>query len=530
MRQLFFLVLAFCVISIDAQQLFTLRLENSTITATPAVHSGAFGTYNNKWFFIGGRKNGLHGFLPPSAFTDAGIVDSIYIVDPIANQRWTAPVSVLPDSIREAITTSNMQFYLNDSILYMVGGYGWNETVQDFITFHTLTAVNMNALVNNVMNAQPIESSFRQIHDSSLAVCGAHLAKMDSVYYLVFGHRYDGHYDRIGTLGIATQTYTYEVRKFQIADDGNSLSIYNYTAVRDTNNFRRRDYNLIPMLDPFYGEGLLAYSGVFQPQANVPYLNCVEIYPDTIIVRNDFNQNLSQYHSAFCALYDSISFLQHHLFFGGMSMYYMDTLTQQTVTDTLVPFVRTISDVARDIDWQYHEFDAGIHLPALIGTNAYFFNDFNLPIFRKHFAHLNALPHHQRLGFIVGGIESMDLNISSNNPDAQSFASTRVLEVWLDTIQAPNGMAEVKREVLNFFAYPNPSSGKVQIEFELPSSAEVQLQWLDMKGSLVKDISTVKYAAGKQIVQDDISGFAKGIYNCVLLINNQRKAVRVTKR
>lgn len=530
MRQILFLVIVFCSVRADAQQLFTLRLENSTINTTPAVHSGAFGAYNNKWFFIGGRKNGLHGFLPPSAFTDAGINDSIYIVDPVANQRWSAPVSVLPDTIREAITTSNMEFYLNDTILYMVGGYGWNEVVQDFITFHTLTAVNIKELMNDVISAQPIESNFRQMRDSSLAVCGAHLAKMDSVYYLVFGHRYDGHYDRIGTLGIATQTYTCEVRKFQIADDGNTLSVYNYQAIRDTANFRRRDYNLIPMLDPFYGEGLLAYSGVFQPQSNVPYLNCVEIYPDTVIVRNDFNQNLSQYHSAVCALYDSISFLQHHLFFGGMSMYYMDTLTQQTVTDTLVPFVRTISDVARDIDWTYYEFDAGIHLPALIGTNAYFFNDLNLPLYKKHFAHLNALPHHQRLGYIVGGIESMDLNIAANNPDAQSFASTRVIEVWLDTIEAPNGMAEVKSEVLNFFAFPNPSSGKVQIEFELLQASTVKIQWLDMKGSLVKEVSATKYTAGKQNVVDDISALPKGIYNCLLTVNNQRKAVRVTKR
>lgn len=54
-------------------------------------------------------------------------------------------------------------------------------------------------------------------------------------------------------------------------------------------------------------------------------------------------------------------------------MYYVDTLTQQTVTDSLVPFVQTISDVARDLDMNYHEIDAGIKMPALLGTNAYFF-------------------------------------------------------------------------------------------------------------------------------------------------------------
>src|SRR5690349_8495932 len=115
-------LLVFLFNEIHSQQLFTLRLEPSSVTATPAVHSGTFGTYNNKWFFIGGRKNGLHGFLTPSAFPEDGINDSIFIVDPLLNQSWSASVNSLPDSIREPITSSNMQFYLNDSMLYMVGG------------------------------------------------------------------------------------------------------------------------------------------------------------------------------------------------------------------------------------------------------------------------------------------------------------------------------------------------------------------------------------------------------------------------
>ena len=456
-RLLFISCFLFLAGEIYSYQLFTLRLEPSTITSAPAVHSGAFGEYNSKWFFIGGRKNGLHGFLTPSAFPFSGVNDSIYITDPVANQTWSASTYTLPDSIREAITSSNMQFYLNDSMLYMVGGYGWNDAIQNFITWHTLTAINMKGLMSAVINAQPIESNFRQIKDSTLAICGAHLAKMDSTYYLVFGHRYDGRYDRSDTSGINVQIYSHEIRKFQIADDGTNLSIYNYSAVRDTANFRRRDYNLIPFLDPFRGEGLLAFSGVFQPHANLPYLNCVEIFKDTVIVRNDFNQNLSQYHSAVCALYDSISYLQHNIFFGGMSMYYMDTLTQLSVTDSLVPFVRTISDVARDIDLNYHEFDAGIRMPALLGTNAYFLYDLDVPIYRNHFVHLNALPHHQRIGYIVGGIESLDLNISDTDPSVLSSASARVFEVYLDTlVDTVSNIIPVNNEVLNFFFYPNP--------------------------------------------------------------------------
>ena len=313
MKQFLSLIFLLLIVTTYSQS-FSLRLESSALTAVPAVHSGAFGTFANKWFFIGGRKNGLHAFQTPFAFLPNGVNDSIYIVDPIANQSWSASTYTLPDSIREAITSSNMQFYLNDSTLYIIGGYGWKDVLGNFITWPTLTAIDMKGLVGAIINAQPIKSYFRQLTDSNLAICGAHLQKMDSTYYLVFGHRFDGRYDRTDTSGFNVQVYSHEIRKFQIADDGLNLSFYNYSAVRDTANFRRRDYNLIPFLDPFRGEGLLAFSGVFQPHVNLPYLTPIEIYKDTVIVRTDFNQNLSQYHSAVCALYDSIDYLQHNLF------------------------------------------------------------------------------------------------------------------------------------------------------------------------------------------------------------------------
>lgn len=519
-------VLCMSLLVAKSQQLFSLRLQPSAIMQAPAVHSGAFGVYDNKWFFIGGRKNGLHGFQPPFAFPTSGANDMIYIVDPAANQSWNCSTASLPDYIREPITSTNMQFYLQDSILYMVGGYGWKDSLQDFITWPTLTAINMKGLMNAVQSSQPIQPYFRQISDSAMAICGAHLQKLDSTYYLVFGHRFDGTYNRTDTAGFFVQRYSNEIRKFQISDDGTHLSIYNYTAISDSDNFHRRDYNLLPLYDPYRGDGLLAYSGVFRKNADLPFFTPVEIYKDTVMVRNDFNQNLSQYHSAVCALYDSISFLQHHIFFGGMSMYYIDTLNQQTVTDSMVPFVQTISDVARDIDLNYHEINAGIRMPALLGTNAYFFYDADVPMFRKYFVHLNLLPNHQRIGYIVGGIESPELNISVTDPSL-SFASSRVFEVYLDTILT--GISEVSNDVLNFVVYPNPAATQVQITFELLEPKTVQIDLMDMKGALIRQVCKQTYTAGHHKLFLNIADMTSGVYNCVLTVNGHRKAIRLQK-
>ncbi|MBK7148454.1 MAG: T9SS type A sorting domain-containing protein [Bacteroidetes bacterium] len=513
---------------IDAQTVRISILESSGLNSAPAIHSGAFGTFKNKWYFIGGRQNGLHGFTTPSAFPTNGINDIIYITDPANNQMWSASTSTLPDNIREAITSSNMQFHLSDSTLYMVGGYGWKDAIQNFISWPTLTAIDMNGLMNAVINNQSIAPYFRQIEDSSLAICGAHLQKLDSVYYLVFGHRFDGYYDRTDTSGFHIQRYSHEIRKFQIEDDGTSLSLKNYSAIQDSANFRRRDYNLIPQIFPNGKEGFTAFSGVFRKGIDLPYLDCIDITDTGYQIRNTFNQTLSQYHSAVCALYDSSTGAMHNLFFGGMGMYYRDTTTGLTVIDSQVPFVRTISAVTRNAANQLQEYDLNISFPALLGTNAYFLPDVQAPLYKEHYINYSLLQNHQRVGYIIGGIESPELNINSTDPSL-SFATARVFEVFIekDTVSA---IRPVKNEVINFICYPNPASNFVNVEFELVKASKVSIELVSTEGKVLSEIVNKNYTTGKQKLLADISGLPRGVFACVLRTQGQKIVIRLEKQ
>jgi len=530
MKNVFIGLLAVLSVSVSAQAGFSLALIPSNLTSVPKLHSGAYGVYKGKWFFIGGRKNGLHGFQPPFAFQTNYMNDQIYIVDPATDQSWSEDVYSLPDSIREPITSTNMEFYLQDSMLYMIGGYGWKDSLQNFVTWPTLTAINMNGLMDAVINNQAITPYFRQITDSVFAVCGSHVAKLDSTYYLVFGHRFDGTYDRSDTTGFFVQQYTNEIRKFQIADNGTNLWYYNYTAVRDTDNFHRRDYNLIPFYNHWFDSyGLTAYSGVFRKNANLPFFNCVDITDTSYRVRTDFNQNLSQYHSAVCALYDSANLTQHNLFFGGMSMYYLDSVNNTQHTDSMIPFVRTISDVVRNLDGDYFEFDAGIRMPALLGTNAYFFMDTATPIYKKFFVHLDALPAgHNLVGYITGGIESPEANINETDPSL-SIASPRVFEVYIDKDTLASGFTPIDNSVLNFYCYPNPAHNAATVEFEITDPAMVKLELMDANGKLVEQVCNKQFAAGKQKLRLNISQYPSGVYNCVITLYGKRKSIRLAK-
>lgn len=529
-RFIFLLLVCLSFGNLHAQPPMPLRIQQISMSNVPAVHSGAFGTYQNKWFFIGGRSNGLHGFQPPSAFPTSGINDVIYITDPQTNQTWTAGTYSLPTSVREAINSSNMQFYLSDSMLYMMGGYGWMDSIENFITWPTLTAINMKGLMQAVIQGQPITPYFRQLEDQRMAVCGSHVYKIDDVYYLVFGHRYDGTYSRLDNSGLNVQEYTHEIRTFKIADDGLNLSITDYSAVNDTANFRRRDYNLIPQRYANGTEGLTAFTGVFQKGIDIPYLNCIDIFNNgTYTVRNDFNQNLSQYHSAVCALYDTTTATQYNLFFGGMSMYYVDTATNLTVTDSLVPFVQTISCVTRDSSMQYTEYNLPIRMPALLGTNAYFFPDLNAPLIKNHYINVSPMQPGQRIGYIVGGIESPELNISLTDPSF-SFASARVFEVALDGI---TGQAEAQRivnDITNYYAKPNPVAQSTTVYFECSTPTDVTIELLSVEGKLLKTVLAKQTFTGAGQCVIDMAAYPAGFYNCLIKTGRGIKSIRLVKK
>ena len=210
-------------------------------------------------------------------------------------------------------------------------------------------------------------------------------------------------------------------------------------------------------------------------------------------------------------------------------MYYLDSVTQQQVVDSLVPFVRTISDVARDVDRTYHEIDLGIRMPELLGTNAYFFPDFDVPVYRQNYVHLNVLPNHQRIGYIVGGIASTDLNIADIDPSSMSSASSRVFEVFVDRSDTVSGMREVSNNVLNFFCRPNPATNSISVDFELTKATMAKLELLDLKGASARLVCNQNLSEGKHQQAVDISSLPSGIYNCVLTVDNNRKAIRLVK-
>lgn len=509
-----------------AQQPFAIGLQASTISV-PATHSGAFAERNGKWIFIGGRIDGVHIMQAMMAFPVYGKNDSIYVVDPATNTRYSADATTLPNAIYEAITSSNMQFIQNQDHLYMIGGYGRIGQQNQWVTFPSLVSVDLDCLVAAVTSGSSISSCFRQITDQNMAVAGGGLELIDSTYYLVFGHRFDGQYARVAMGGMFTQTYTHEIRKFNIQDDGTNLAIANYTALTDTDVYHRRDYNLVPQLFPNGEYGLTAFSGVFQKTVDLPFLTPIDITPSTVTLQSNFNQNLSQYTCATLPVYDSLNNFMHTIFFGGMSLYTMDTITQTLLQDTLVPFVTTISKVSRDGSGNLSEYKLPVNMPELLGSNAFFIPEQGIPMKNNRLVDLNRLSGVTRVGYIVGGIKSDYPNVANLDPEGMSRPNANVYEVYIDRTVTGTRDIKVDNAVNNLSVYPMPAKDKLYIDFSLGTPQSCEVTMYNLQGQLVRSLLREERVEGPQHLVLPLNSIRPGTYLCRVKAGDSVKAVKM---
>lgn len=418
-----------------AQEQFTIQIEPFSINDAPGIQSYSLGkTSDGKWLIVGGRIDGLHKFRPFEAFLKKENNTSAFVIDPIENKTWVSDLSVLPASIFEQLQSTNQEFQQRGNTLYVVGGYGYSDTKRDHITYPNLTAIDVDGLSKAIIEKSDISSFFRQITNSKLAVTGGQLGLLYDTFYLCGGQYFEGRYNPMGPNhgpGF-TQEYTNEIRKFKIKDDGVNLSISNYIAEKDPQNLHRRDYNMVPQIFPDLTKGFTMFSGVFQYDANIPWLNSVDINEDGFKVNNGFNQYLSQYHSAKVPIYNAQTSEMMTVFFGGLSQYQFDE-GGELVKDDEVPFVKTISMVVRNKDGSMVEKDLGIKMLAFLGSGAEFIPLSNEAIYLENeIVNLNGLKQGKTLiGYIYGGIESSEENIFFRNNGTQSTASNQVFKVYL---------------------------------------------------------------------------------------------------
>ena len=322
-----------------------------------------------------------------------------------------------------------MEFYQEGDYLYIIGGYGYSKTMDDHITYPYLTAVKVPEVIKAIVKGDSLKACFRQVKDEQFAVTGGYLSKIYHTFYLTGGQRFEGRYNPMGHPSYV-QTYTNSIRKFKLVDNGSKISITHLTGIKDSVNLHRRDYNVIPQILPDGQEGLTAFSGVFQVDADLPFLNCVNIDSTGYHVNNDFSQYYNQYHCAHIPLYSSISNEMHNLFFGGIAQF-ADSAGIR-IQNNNVPFVKTVARVTRDRYGKMIEYKLPIEMPAFLGSGSEFIPVSSLPTYENGVIKLDEIQGESILiGYIFGGISSTQGEIFWSNNGTQSTANSVIFKVCL---------------------------------------------------------------------------------------------------
>ena len=501
----FLAALTFCIHYIFAQSVpFSIVVEPVQIEGLPGLQSYAYGQHEGKWLLIGGRLDGLHRRQPFASFDVAGLNTSLTVVDPEAGLKWSAPLSALPQSLQEQLSATNMEFHQDGIYLYLAGGYGYSRTAGDHITYPYLTAIKVPEVIQAIIAGKPFANHFRQINDRQFAVTGGYLNKIYDTYYLTGGQRFDGRYNPMGGPSF-TQLYTNAIRRFTIQDDGTTLTVRHLADIIDGQQLHRRDYNVVPQILPNRQEGLTAFSGVFQLNADLPFLNCVNIDSSGYAPDTAFAQYYNHYHCAHLPLYSEAANEMHTLFFGGIAQYYeKDGILVQ---DNNVPFVKTIARVTRDASGKMAEFKLPVEMPAYLGASSEFIYAENLPLYPNGVLKMDELEADTTLaGYIYGGINSSAANIFFINTGLESFAADQLFKVYIvkGNTTGTDKLNAQSTGGLKMQIFPNPSDGQFTVKFFLTKAEPVKVSVFQPNGALLERTTIRNTQAGENMYQQQL--------------------------
>lgn len=429
------LVLITCLSTISSAQVnddFSVELVPIVLEGVAGLQSYAYAQHNGKWLVFGGRTEGIHARQGHSAFPAAKNNTRMYVIDIQSKTVWSASVDSLSENVREQLQSTNMQYHQDGDKLIVTGGYAFSSSRNRHMTYPYLMVIDVPGAIEAIMGNQALEQHITQREDESFALTGGQLGKLGDTYYLVGGHRFDGRYNPHGPdhgMGFK-QEYSNEIRKFRLSGSGVALVIEHSVALRDEDHLRRRDFNLLPQIFADGTEGLTISSGVFQKDADLPFLYPVEITTNGYKPIESFSQLLSNYHSAKVSLYSSSSDLMHHIFFGGISQHYIDGGT--LVKDDQVPFVKTISRLTRDGSGMWLEVALPVEMPGYAGGGSEFIPNMELTMRGTRTINLDALSVDGTiLGYIYGGITSPMKHAFFNYETAKTSADATIYAVKL---------------------------------------------------------------------------------------------------
>ena len=328
-------------------------------------------------------------------------------------------------------------------VLYISGGYGFQSSTQQFITWPLLTAIDIDGLIHWVVDPSEGETAaqhIRQAYSPMLAVTGGAMDQLggpNNPTLLTLGWDFEGAYG----FGVSVGRYTEQVRTFFICDNGENLWVefIDVAPYRQDPNFRRRDLNVATVLRPGKNGKLIpklvAYAGVFTPDPGVWTVPIIINADGTAEMPdpNDpatFKQAMQQYKCAIAGLYSKSTGLMYNILLGGITYGYF--VGGKFVVDSEIPFTNQVTVIRSNKHEHFTQFfmRAGYPLiranfshpgnPLLFGSGAQFFAADEVKQYVDDIIKYDKINRSTVIGYIVGGIQSTLINTESITDSAAS--------------------------------------------------------------------------------------------------------------
>lgn len=477
---------------------YRIALDSIVVPELGGIHSFAFAEHQGKWLIVGGRLDGLHRRQPWASFDIAGHNNRLIVIDPVQRKKWSCGLTSLDSSIREQLSSTNMEFIERAGVLYLIGGYGHSAIHEDHITFPNLTTINVEKVMEAVINGTALQPFIHQITDERFAVCGGQLAFLNEDLYLVGGHRFDGRYNPMNQPSFE-QTYSASVHRFSIKLNGLVPEITQIPSFTDEALMHRRDFNLASVIYPSGEEGLIAFSGVFQKSLDIPYLNAVAINKNGMLAFPEFAQYYNHYHCANLSLHDPQNNTSHFLLFGGIGQYYDSTGI--LIQDNEVPFTQTIGHVILQPNGKLEEYLHPLKMPGYLGAVSEFIPASELSPYSNGAIDMSKFEGDTvLLGYVFGGIRSTAQNIFWIHEGTESSASALIYPIYLIRSALGSGarLNPHSTNGLQLQVFPDAVEDEVLFSLTLKKTSELRASLVSTDGMIVKSKRWKEVKAGSQ--------------------------------
>jgi len=152
----------------------------------------------------------------------------------------------LDGALGEQMGATGLSYYQDGNTLYLLGGYGYSESNDQYITFPYITAIDLASTIDALQAGESPVASFYQICDERIAIFDGMLDYNGEEFFLLNGkHAYklrpfaeDAEY--------VEEQLKNEARTFKISRDGEHLQLKDFQNWYDMNDLQDYYGPLLP--------------------------------------------------------------------------------------------------------------------------------------------------------------------------------------------------------------------------------------------------------------------------------------------